>query len=705
MLEAQAGTQVPVAALEQLLGVRRVLTLAAGERRVGLVRRQHDEALRWRGSKIPACEVEARPRPGQRRAERHVHVRCAPARRERSQAVRQREVAAPAERLRPLGERQDVPANRHLVLRQRHWRGVGERLALAAGLVRVAVEDAVLPAPAVADAPRPSGADQRAVLLLFQQLAVFEVVGFQHVFNVSGHLLGRVQHQKLELVVRIDAGVRLEDEVRHHRAADVVFADELEQSAEIELAQGGDHRGVLAQAARAVVDEFGAGEIQPHAGGRAWISPRHVEFQHRTVAPAIGRAPAAGGELRPGDQIGREDRESAAAFDVFPFAERAVEVDHFVVGESVHQNQVVARAPAAHGEVGEVAFRDQPRQAVQRAQYVRAAAGGGAQRLAVQKRGADAAIGVFANRAGHHDDFIAHARAQHELHRNGLVPHHAHRRLNHLNVARVGRHHAVEASAQAQHGDAARVRGCLPRAAIPRLGDDADAGQRLPFLREHGNAQGARVIGRGLSGLRPRRQNGEQERSECGSGHGGTPRGNAIGLGGTRKFNAQLRTGRSDPLGGQARLVLAEKRIAYRQRGKAAEVAIRSPKLRDAVGEAQGGDLGIVNHWPRDSARGQLALQNLPMRVGLGQQSGHRRRQPCIDLGGGLLHRRRRIVDPRVRHDGQELMHAGPRQAPKHTPRRQRPHTGAGLGMPLRVLSVGIDEDIRVDGDQPPLPS
>ena len=50
-------------------------------------------------------------------------------------------------------------------------------------------------------------------------------------------------------------------------------------------------------------------------------------------------------------------------------------------------------------------------------------------------------------------------------------------------------------------------------------------------------------------------------------------------------------------------------------------------------------------------------------------------------------------------------MHARPGKAPKHTARGQRRHARAGLGMPLRVLSVGIDKDIRVDSDQPPRPS
>ena len=153
------------------------------------------------------------------------------------------------------------------------------------------------------------------------------------------------------------------------------------------------------------------------------------------------------------------------------------------------------------------------------------------------------------------------------------------------------------------------------------------------------------------------------------------------------------------------RLVFAEKRIAYRQQRKAAEISVRSPKLSDPVGKAKGGDFGIVNHRPQDPARRQLALQSCPVRVGLGQQSGHRRPEPCIDLGGGLRHRRRRVVDPRMRHDCQEFMHTRPGKAPKHTARRQPLHAGAGLGMPLGVVPVGIDKDIRVDGDQPPRPS
>ena len=62
----------------------------------------------------------------------------------------------------------------------------------------------------------------------------------------------------------------------------------------------------------------------------------------------------------------------------------------------------------------------------------------------------------------------------------------------------------------------------------------------------------------------------------------------------------------------------------------------------------------------------ELFLEETPVRVGFGEQFRNRGFQPRFDLVHGLGDRRRRIVESRVAHNGQELVNTRPRQPPTH---------------------------------------
>ncbi len=76
-----------------------------------------------------------------------------------------------------------------------------------------------------------------------------------------------------------------------------------------------------------------------------------------------------------------------------------------------------------------------------------------------------------------------------------------------------------------------------------------------------------------------------------------------------------------------------------------------------------------------------------------------------LDLIQRGRQRRRRIEDARMGHDGQEFVHAGPGDRPGRLSLGERSHAAIGRGVPLRIFAVRVDENIGVEGDQPPRPS
>src|SRR5690606_9105720 len=157
-----------------------------------------------------------------------------------------------------------------------------------------------------------------------------------------------------------------------------------EQLAEIQTPRIDEQGGVHGEAGRAVVTDFIACKVVAKTRGRAEVAVGVFQLQQRTRPPAVGRAPPAGGKFRTTDDIRREDRETAAAADVFLFAERGVEVHCLVEGKIIDVDQVIPWPAAAYAEVRELAGGCQAGQAVQREEGVRATADGASQRFPVE---------------------------------------------------------------------------------------------------------------------------------------------------------------------------------------------------------------------------------------------------------------------------------------------------------------------------------
>ncbi len=138
----------------------------------------------------------------------------------------------------------------------------------------------------------------------------------------------------------------------------------------------------------------------------------------------------------------------------------------------------------------------------------------------------------------------------------------------------------------------------------------------------------------------------------------------------------------------------------------------KRPKSRSAVHSSrtpwrstQRSDACIVDERAGDSSFLQQGLQGWPVELGFRQQRDAGRFQPGVDLierSGQWTWRR---VNLRMRDDGHELVQARPRHGPRCATLGQFGDARVGSVMPGGVFAMGVNEDIRIDGDHPPRPS
>jgi hypothetical protein len=114
------------------------------------------------------------------------------------------------------------------------------------------------------------------------------------------------------------------------------------------------------------------------------------------------------------------------------------------------------------------------------------------------------------------------------------------------------------------------------------------------------------------------------------------------------------------------------------QIGESTEVAVRGPQLAHAVLLAQSGDAGVVNACTCDLAGDNELPQVAPVLIRFRKQHESRSLEPGIDLIRGRRQRRRRIVDARMRRDGEKLVQAGPRNGPRRAPFRETRNASRG---------------------------
>ena len=121
-------------------------------------------------------------------------------------------------------------------------------------------------------------------------------------------------------------------------------------------------------------------------------------------------------------------------------------------------------------------------------------------------------------------------------------------------------------------------------------------------------------------------------------------------------------------------------------------------------GAGRGRQCGVVNPWAGDAAALQHQLQVRPVPAHLGDKDKRRRFKPGRDLGDGARQWRRWREDARVSHDGQELVHARPRNGPRPPSLGQLPQACFRLRVPRGVLAVRVDQNIGIDSRHAPRP-
>lgn len=145
-------------------------------------------------------------------------------------------------------------------------------------------------------------------------------------------------------------------------------------------------------------------------------------------------------------------------------------------------------------------------------------------------------------------------------------------------------------------------------------------------------------------------------------------------------------------------------RIDRTQPTKPTEVAVDRPKLGHAMLTAQRGNSSVMNLPARDPSRRHQATQFGPMLLCFSKQRQRRGFLPSTNLIQSSFKRRRRQINPGMRHDRQKFMQARPRDGPGCGAFSELPDTLRCRCMKRCIGTVRIDQNIGVDGDHPPRP-
>ena len=149
----------------------------------------------------------------------------------------------------------------------------------------------------------------------------------------------------------------------------------------------------------------------------------------------------------------------------------------------------------------------------------------------------------------------------------------------------------------------------------------------------------------------------------------------------------------------------ADERIPNRKVREPSEIPVSSPELAHAVLTAKRGDSCVVDERTDGTGRFQLRLEGTPVGAAFSQQDQRRRFQPRFDLSNRLAEGRGRYEYPRVSHDGEKFVNARPGYGPHGLALGQRGDVSPRFRVPWGVATVGVDEEVRVQGDHAPRPS
>lgn len=150
---------------------------------------------------------------------------------------------------------------------------------------------------------------------------------------------------------------------------------------------------------------------------------------------------------------------------------------------------------------------------------------------------------------------------------------------------------------------------------------------------------------------------------------------------------------------------VSDQRVYDHKAREAIEVAIDRPHLPHAVLAAQGRDARVMDLRSGDSSPCENCSQRRPVVRRLGQEHQGWRPEPGVHLVESARQGRRRGVDAGMGDDGEKLVNTWPGDRPGRGPFCKFRNSLRGRIVKRRILAVSVDQDVGVDGDQPPRPS
>jgi len=133
--------------------------------------------------------------------------------------------------------------------------------------------------------------------------------------------------------------------------------------------------------------------------------------------------------------------------------------------------------------------------------------------------------------------------------------------------------------------------------------------------------------------------------------------------------------------------------------GKRGEVAVGGVEHLDAVGEAEGGDAGIVDFRAGELGPAGQAGELPEVGFAFGEEQEGFALEPVLKKGQGGINGSARAVNAGVGGDAEEFVEAGPGNRPGTKRITESFERVECHGVKSRVLPVGIDEDIGVQCD------
>lgn len=148
-----------------------------------------------------------------------------------------------------------------------------------------------------------------------------------------------------------------------------------------------------------------------------------------------------------------------------------------------------------------------------------------------------------------------------------------------------------------------------------------------------------------------------------------------------------------------------DERVSDHQPREATEIPIRGPQFAHPVETAERGHAGVVHRRASDPALDQGGTQAGPVPLDLGEENKARSFEPRLYLIQRGFQRAGRSEDPRMGDNREELVDAGPRDAPGRSVLGELRDPCGRCPVPLGIFAVSVDEEIRIDRDHPPRPS